>query len=82
MLEQITIVSMKSGLEGRNNVCGLWPFAIGTGVSMMSGLEGRNNQVFLGEAGGLVNVSMKSGLEGRNNHMKDPELVTEAYKSQ
>ena len=61
------MVSMKSGLEGRNNLGDLWilvDFAI---VSMKSGLEGRNNNA--GTAGGkkLSEVSMKSGLEGRNN---------------
>ena len=39
------VVSMKSGLEGRNNECliGLREI-VATYVSMKSGLEGRNNE--------------------------------------
>ena len=63
-----TQVSMKSGLEGRNNGihidggCGL-----GSDVSMKSGLEGRNNAVPSTTPPQCRSVSMKSGLEGRNN---------------
>ena len=39
-----TNVSMKSGLEGRNNSgFGVMPLVLGDLVSMKSGLEGRNN---------------------------------------
>ena len=39
-------VSMKSGLEGRNNqVRMLWVYNTYFAVSMKSGLEGRNNAV-------------------------------------
>ena len=61
-------VSMKSGLEGRNNLYLLQHQPGNTTVSMKSGLEGRNN-----DSTGPVStfsdvlVSMKSGLEGRNN---------------
>ena len=34
---------MKSGLEDRNNCCGLDEDGAGHGVSMKSGLEDRNN---------------------------------------
>ena len=37
------LVSMKSGLEGRNNVAEEDPLAEAYAVSMKSGLEGRNN---------------------------------------
>ena len=36
-------VSMKSGLEGRNNFVHLRDHGASDGVSMKSGLEGRNN---------------------------------------
>ena len=36
-------VSMKSGLEGRNNLTGVLDDALTPDVSMKSGLEGRNN---------------------------------------
>ena len=36
-------VSMKSGLEGRNNMCGCVATEVDHIVSMKSGLEGRNN---------------------------------------
>ena len=64
-------VSMKSGLEGRNN--------LGEGrfrpdgpddVSMKSGLEGRNNVRIICQQHEGPRVSMKSGLEGRNNEMR------------
>ena len=61
-------VSMKSGLEDRNNKNSF--VMLGNGkfvVSMKSGLEDRNNRA--GRAGRHqpVQVSMKSGLEDRNN---------------
>ena len=36
-------VSMKSGLEGRNNLGEPLPLPVADSVSMKSGLEGRNN---------------------------------------
>ena len=65
-------VSMKSGLEGRNNLPS--PVAGGrrmTSVSMKSGLEGRNNGRKFIYLRRYKNVSMKSGLEGRNNVIDD-----------
>ena len=61
-------VSMKSGLEGRNNP----PTDASQGtrkqfVSMKSGLEGRNNDPDQPGHRLAGSVSMKSGLEGRNN---------------
>ena len=42
----LDVVSMKSGLEGRNNVeFSAGQAGGGLGVSMKSGLEGRNNRV-------------------------------------
>ena len=64
----LRVVSMKSGLEGRNNVIEVdGVFEAEFGVSMKSGLEGRNNAGSAAGRGGLECVSMKSGLEGRNN---------------
>ena len=61
-------VSMKSGLEGRNNqVRMLWVYNTYFAVSMKSGLEGRNNRTNIKALGKKIMVSMKSGLEGRNN---------------
>ena len=61
------VVSMKSGLEGRNNLHDGERDCVLEYVSMKSGLEGRNNRS--GWPGGVApkHVSMKSGLEGRNN---------------
>ena len=61
-------VSMKSGLEDRNNPPPDDGDNSGSIVSMKSGLEDRNNRVWP-DAGcrGAVWVSMKSGLEDRNN---------------
>ena len=77
------IVSMKSGLEGRNNgkhAC--CPPQGKSSVSMKSGLEGRNND----ENGRIVKprkrVSMKSGLEGRNNQVVPQRLELRPYTSQ
>ena len=62
------IVSMKSGLEGRNNDRTLGTRRRRYMVSMKSGLEGRNNAVDgVGVSDAVDAVSMKSGLEGRNN---------------
>ena len=61
-------VSMKSGLEGRNNLLFLFWGESRSRVSMKSGLEGRNNDESLRDLlGEDARVSMKSGLEGRNN---------------
>ena len=61
-------VSMKSGLEGRNNGVPHIKPVIPQYVSMKSGLEGRNNgQDASFYYPGVLGVSMKSGLEGRNN---------------
>ena len=63
-------VSMKSGLEGRNNEAMGRVCSAGIGeVSMKSGLEGRNNPVLTVVVVLSVVVSMKSGLEGRNNRI-------------
>ena len=60
-------VSMKSGLEDRNN----WRDEVadddGLVVSMKSGLEDRNNSTHHGRPWRQDGVSMKSGLEDRNN---------------
>ena len=62
------IVSMKSGLEGRNNHRFHRHDVGRSRVSMKSGLEGRNNLPVDGPGRlPLHPVSMKSGLEGRNN---------------
>ena len=62
-------VSMKSGLEDRNNLhdelVDVFTFFV---VSMKSGLEDRNNpEIALVRGGVMWLVSMKSGLEDRNN---------------
>ena len=41
-------VSMKSGLEGRNNADAADQVLDAVGVSMKSGLEGRNNRALVG----------------------------------
>ena len=62
------IVSMKSGLEGRNNPSSGRARTLQQLVSMKSGLEGRNNPGVIPERSRPHSVvSMKSGLEGRNN---------------
>ena len=63
----VRLVSMKSGLEGRNNVGAEYRCHCGYAVSMKSGLEGRNNAVQPSRPGASLRVSLKSGLEGRNN---------------
>ena len=61
-------VSMKSGLEGRNNSPpSVQPRGGRQRVSMKSGLEGRNNDTCGPDGSRGKLVSMKSGLEGRNN---------------
>ena len=60
-------VSMKSGLEGRNNEIRQQELNIPNAVSMKSGLEGRNNPGIYRNVKVFDVVSMKSGLEGRNN---------------
>ena len=62
-------VSMKSGLEDRNNRlgCGVRIIEHDRRVSMKSGLEDRNNWAGGMSSNGRRLVSMKSGLEGRNN---------------
>ena len=61
------LVSMKSGLEGRNNPFSGRGYVTYSGVSMKSGLEGRNNCRSRTCRDRAPSVSMKSGLEGRNN---------------
>ena len=62
-------VSMKSGLEDRNNeVVATQTVQDFRFVSMKSGLEDRNNRFHqVGSPGKDRLVSMKSGLEDRNN---------------
>ena len=59
-------VSMKSGLEDRNNVHDLRMGKGYTEVSMKSGLEDRNNNARHINLRWIIFVSMKSGLEDRN----------------
>ena len=66
MMEK-AVVSMKSGLEGRNNHHEPPGEARVSRVSMKSGLEGRNNPDLHLRGHDAASVSMKSGLEGRNN---------------
>ena len=62
------MVSMESGLDGRNNqVRMLWVYNTYFAVSMESGLDGRNNVVLPVIRRRLFSVSMESGLDGRNN---------------
>ena len=71
--EECCDVSMKSGLEGRNNNQLHGTVHRHALVSMKSGLEGRNNRDIGYRCGSSSDkVSMKSGLEGRNN-MWDPD---------
>ena len=60
-------VSMKSGLEDRNNINLRWIIFDIYDVSMKSGLEDRNNPDLLRTPEPEGTVSMKSGLEDRNN---------------
>ena len=53
------IVSMESGLEGRNNELGrVNRHAMAIGVSMESGLEGRNNCLIWGTLLGLIGLGL------------------------
>ena len=63
------IVSMESGLDGRNNPVrhGDSSGAVLAQVSMESGLDGRNNFVHQVLEPLHQGVSMESGLDGRNN---------------
>ena len=61
------IVSMESGLEGRNNLSDGTVVEAEPVVSMESGLEGRNNTDVPQPRWMEKIVSMESGLEGRNN---------------
>ena len=72
-------VSMKSGLEGRNNFhLQLDVWSSFQWVSMKSGLEGRNNHAYREGYAEFGLVSMKSGLEGRNN-LFDLNILCEPY---
>ena len=72
-------VSMKSGLEDRNNLFDSHSHgARPDSVSMKSGLEDRNNPLNPAPSATAKRyVSMKSGLEDRNNrrHASKPALV-------
>ena len=78
------VVSMKSGLEGRNNNHQVGKISgKDCRVSMKSGLEGRNNAE---EAHypypQTRGVSMKSGLEGRNNSLNRKSHGNVRFQSQ
>ena len=75
-------VSMKSGLEGRNNQKGTNMTTWQQDVSMKSGLEGRNNDICNVPWDAEYNVSMKSGLEGRNNKKQRPKKQAPKLVSQ
>ena len=64
------VVSMKSGLEDRNNNAVEHHPDRDRIVSMKSGLEDRNNGTYAALGWRHVLVSMKSGLEDRNNNIK------------
>ena len=74
-------VSMKSGLEGRNNRPVLVKNVAADEVSMKSGLEGRNNAEHVYGVGVGVDVSMKSGLKGRNNGSPRKAALTRDFTS-
>ena len=57
-------VSMKSGLEGRNNHTSLSKTPKVTGVSMKSGLEGRNNFLSV-MSHGMLSISLNEVRPGR-----------------
>ena len=69
-------VSMKSGLEDRNNARAVETVRRGSGVSMKSGLEDRNNSGTPKSPVSRGSVSMKSGLEDRNNVPREGAVVT------
>ena len=61
-------VSMKSGLEGRNNTC--WPAPTQTRWKGLNEVRPRRPEQFFTKPVTTFtepSVSMKSGLEGRNN---------------
>ena len=62
------LVSMESGLDGRNNPAASRSVSSVDWVSMESGLDGRNNQAAEGKLDDEEGVSMESGLDGRNNY--------------
>ena len=62
------IVSMESGLDGRNNSLRRFCQCHALQVSMESGLDGRNNATVQQRTDQRLRVvSMESGLDGRNN---------------
>ena len=66
----LDVVSMKSGLEGRNNIT--WPAIRTSWHSSLNEVRPRRPEQWINgdsshEAGRVV--SMKSGLEGRNNEV-------------
>ena len=61
------VVSMESGLDGRNNKRHGRRHVLARRVSMESGLDGRNNTGKYPVLEDGVIVSMESGLDGRNN---------------
>ena len=73
-------VSMKSGLEGRNNQGHSMTPEYARAVSMKSGLEGRNNGRHDSPDGRAACVSMKSGLEGRNNQTHRGDCALGGYR--
>ena len=76
-------VSMKSGLEDRNNRKENIGYLRAGVVSMKSGLEDRNNPTTpLQPLAGQLRVSMKSGLEDRNNVGADRHSQGEVTTSQ
>ena len=71
-------VSMKSGLEDRNNPVQLTAETrVAVVVSMKSGLEDRNNHHCRDVVDRFIHVSMKSGLEDRNNRDKVAKLAAD-----
>ena len=67
-IARLAAVSMKSGLEGRNN-CPCRSFATPRFVGLNEVRPGRPEQyrALHGRLAQFAEVSMKSGLEGRNN---------------
>ena len=61
------VVSMESGLDGRNNTYSSRYRRCSGAVSMESGLDGRNNLRPGSTSRHPQYVSMESGLDGRNN---------------
>ena len=71
------LVSMESGLDGRNNAIHRWHYhAHFSAVSMESGLDGRNNGAGVhARREHRYWVSMESGLDGRNNGSRNVRLL-------